>query len=166
MNPHSSSIANASARGRSLRIAAIIAFVLCLAQALYAQSTSLGSSSSSAATGQPTIARDPFWPIGYRPKTKEPVAVPVPTPTQLTRTPTPIVPAVPVVKREPHWPELRLSGIVKNAQGGYIAMVEPFGMVQLGQILELKRDGFVYRWKVSAITEKGATCSRLDAKAQ
>jgi hypothetical protein len=112
----------------------------------------------SGAATNPVVAipRDPFWPLGYVPRPKV-----VPSGSDSVQSaPTPAVePEI-----EIRWPEIRLRGLVKNAKGGFLAIIDPFGLVEPGQILELEQGGLLYRWKVSTITGRGASCSRLDTR--
>ncbi len=100
--------------------------------------------------------RDPFWPIGYTPA--PPVA------SNEVRV---VAPATPQVRQIPtEWPELKVTGLTRTPEGSYLAFVIGSGFVEPGDIVTIKRNGMVYRWKVNAVSEKGLATSRLDARPQ
>jgi hypothetical protein len=123
-----------------------------------ASSSAPAAAAVSGGTTNPVIAipRDPFWPLGYVPRPKV-------TPKDSNSTPDAATPVV-EPEIEIRWPDLRLRGLVKNAQGAFLAIIDPFGLVEPGQILELEQGGLLYRWRVSTITGRGASCSRLDTR--
>lgn len=83
--------------------------------------------------------RDPFWPVGYEPKSD--VAAPS-------------VPVV-VATAKVNWPKLTVKGITRDAQGSYQALLDPVGIVKPGQDIKVIRGGVVYTWHITDIDATG-----------
>jgi len=110
--------------------------------------------------------RDPFWPVGYVPK-KEPKIKEKGT----GKTSIPVV-ASPESTRNPAWDEARrkmdIRGISlihdKNSKTlKYLAMVAG-KLVEAGDVVTVKYDGYVYRWRVAGISEEGVSLRKLDVR--
>lgn len=102
--------------------------------------------------GLTPAARDPFWPVGYVPKSAE----------ELEREKHqgdsgPNIPA-------PKWSEakaaLRIGGYMKSPIG-YTALVNN-ALVKIGDTIVLTFDGKQYRWNVESISAGGITLTPLD----
>ncbi|MCX7590006.1 MAG: hypothetical protein N2255_00090 [Kiritimatiellae bacterium] len=100
--------------------------------------------------------RDPFWPVGYQPTTG--------TPTQQVQRVNESAPIETVKKIEPlQWPEIRIKGITRAADGRCIALLAGAGLAEAGTVITLERDGFLFRWRVETVDDRGITYTRLDA---
>ena len=99
--------------------------------------------------------RDPFWPPGYRPKPKH-VKSAVSAARQTPE-------ALPKVEKQAVWPNLPLKGIIRTSRGAYGAILEGVGAVESGDIVAVRREGFLFRWKVDAVTRDGVSITKLDA---
>ena len=58
------------------------------------------------------------------------------------------------------WPTLKLRGIT-HAGRSFIAVLEDVGIVEEGDVIRLRRDDFVYSWRVDAISDNGIATTRL-----
>lgn len=103
--------------------------------------------------------RDPFWPIGYWPSLagstnaagiRQPIAG-----IKTNAAPQEILIS---------WPELKVKGLTKQADGSYLAIVDGVGIVEAGQIVQIRRDGFIFKYKISEINKKGILQQKLDYK--
>jgi hypothetical protein len=96
--------------------------------------------------------RDPFWPVGYMKSVEQP-----PTTGDGGGT----------VKQPPagyvNWPTLNLKATMKTPAGKFVAKIEDVGVVESGEIVSLKKEGMIYRYKITAVSDKGVSCQRLDA---
>ncbi len=113
--------------------------------------------------GEPQLliqGRDPFWPVGYTPPEPEAEVADVPhTPS------TPDDDAPPVIEKdETEWPRLRVRGITTTLDGGYIAMIDGFGIAETGQIIQITERNIIFRWEVVEITKRGLDTRRIDAR--
>lgn len=96
--------------------------------------------------------RDPFWPIGYKPKAPEPkVKADDKTGPE-------------IIEQRIKWPNLKLKGITKALDGSYIAILEGIGIVEAGDVIRMRQNNLIYRWKINAITEKGVSHTQLDVR--
>ena len=111
------------------------------------------------------VGRDPFWPVGYTPPPK---IVPVADVQPADTDDTPPQPPPEIKPKETEWPEihkrLRVRGITSTLDGGYIAMVDGFGLVEKGQIIQITERNTIFRWDVDNITQRGLSTRRLDAR--
>jgi hypothetical protein len=119
--------------------------------------------------------RDPFWPVGYvpvklvkkgglaKPNTKE--AGPGASATVVGSVPEPAV-------RMPMWDDARkrldIRGIslIRDKDSGvprYLAMVAG-KLVEVGNVVVVKFDERVYRWRVVGINEDGVSLQKLDVR--
>ena len=114
-----------------------------------------GADAAATETNAPEVAiRDPFWPVGYRkpdPKKEE-------------------VKKVEEKKKEEikqalniSWPALDVTAVSKTPQGSYIAMIKGIGMVEEGDTVRVRKEGLIYRWKITTISEKGMAFKKVDA---
>lgn len=96
-----------------------------------------------------TALRDPFWPVGFRPVpvSEQEVDKQVSRIRELTR-----------------WPKLTLRGITRTGQGEHIAIIEGIGLVESGDIISMRRDGLIYRWRINDVTAAGISRTRLDVR--
>lgn len=136
----------------------IIGIVLMAASVALAQDPS--------AAQDTTPLRDPFSPLGYRPKIAVKVVTQPPAPGQPPSSTNVIQEAA--VKLEPavaKWPSLILKGLIRTPAGKFVANIEGVGMIEAEQTITVKQGGFIYRWKVNEITEKGVSYTKLDFKA-
>ena len=96
-----------------------------------------------------TSVRDPFWPVGFSP-------VPVSEKQVSER--------VSRIRELTQWPKLELRGITRTGKGEYIAILNGIGLVEPGDIISMRRDGLIYRWRVNDITAAGISRTRLDVR--
>ena len=134
------------------RQTALLILMMCFAMAsvLPAQTTApVSEAPTSAATGedldeQPKT-RDPFWPVGWKPAPKV-----VNTGGTTVQRPT----------FKPKWTAvfrtIQVTSIVETFdKGEYIATVKNFGVVEKGDVLSIKLDGYIYQVLIADITNKG-----------
>ena len=97
--------------------------------------------------------RDPFWPVGYVPKSQEQLDA-----ERFRSAGTPVAPA------KPRWTEaresLRIGGYMKGPKG-YMALVNNT-LVNPGDLVSHLFDGKLYRWKVERISSRGISFIPLD----
>ena len=97
--------------------------------------------------------RDPFWPVGYRPKSAEELAQEKMRSEMLRKNIAP-----------PKWDEaragLRIGGYMKTP-GGYTSLVNN-ALVNAGDVVALLFEGKQYRWKVETISARGISLAQLD----
>lgn len=103
--------------------------------------------------------RDPFWPVGYTPPPPEEEITHIPDTTTVPDD-TPVV----IDKDEIEWPRLRVRGITSTLDGGYIAMIDGFGIAEPGQIIQITERRTLFRWEVVEITKRGMNTRRIDAR--
>lgn len=109
------------------------------------------------ASGKPL--RDPFWPIGYWPgQGSLPPGKKAPIDSSKPQI---VPPPQEVVIR---WPDLKVKGLTRQSDGTYIAIIDGIGIVEAGQIVKIQRDGFIFRYKISEINQKGILQQKLDYK--
>ncbi len=93
--------------------------------------------------------RDPFWPVGWTPPVKKP-KTPQDTVTEDTG-PADFVPKWSKVLRS-----IEVRSIVETfTEGEYIATVTGFGVVEKGNTLSIKHEGYLYKVLVKDISNKG-----------
>ena len=97
--------------------------------------------------------RDPFRPVGWTPP-KRRVA---------TRRSGPVEEDTSPVKWEEAEKLLGVSGVSKNRDGEYAAIIRRIGVVENGDIISIRYGDLIYRWKVLAISRNGVTPERLGA---
>ena len=97
--------------------------------------------------------RDPFWPVGYRPKSKDELER---ERAQAAQTRHVINPAL--------WDEaqavLRIGGSMQTPQG-FTALING-ELVKTGDIVSLRYKNQQYRWKIDSVALSGVSLSRLD----
>ncbi len=59
------------------------------------------------------------------------------------------------------WPTLKLRGITHAGRRSFIAVLEEIGIVEEGDEIRMRRDDFIYTWRVDSISENGITTTRL-----
>lgn len=91
--------------------------------------------------------RDPFCPIGYKPVSES---------EQIERT------KIADITSRIKWPTLPLRGITHGGGKRFIAIIEGIGLVEPGDIVEMKRDSLIYRWRIDNVTAAGLSSTRLD----
>ena len=129
------------------------AIFICMILAMGVASHGVGAEDStntpSARAVSPESLRDPFWPVGFRPipKSEEERDAQADRIQELTR-----------------WPKLILRGITRTGQNEYIAILEGVGLVEGGDIISMRKDGLIYRWRINEISEKGISRTRLDVR--
>ena len=98
---------------------------------------------------------DPFWPVGYDRN----------SPALTGRRPGTGAAGQDATDAPQHfpWPELRVKAVTKTLRGEYLAIIDGIGMVKTGETVKLTRDGIRYRWRIGAISEKGASFVKVDA---
>ncbi|OGV68426.1 MAG: hypothetical protein A2283_19400 [Lentisphaerae bacterium RIFOXYA12_FULL_48_11] len=111
-------------------------------------------------------ARDPFWPIGYWPQKKDESGNIISTAPGMPAIQTPGKTNVVVAPKEIviSWPELKVKGLTRQGDGTYIAIIDGVGIVEKGQIIQIQRDGFIFKYKISDINQKGILQQKLDYK--
>lgn len=96
------------------------------------------------------LARDPFWPVGFKPRKEAPEIAAVDE--------RPAPPPPPKIE----WPELSLEGFVRKGEEN-LAMVRGIGLVHEGDRVTLTRNGMVFEWKIEGITDNEVLHRRLRA---
>ena len=104
--------------------------------------------------------RDPFWPVGYRPRA--PGVAAKPGPTLLPEATPPSVP-----RSEPNWAKalarIQVRGIIAGRGGKSFATVND-RLVEPGDEVSVTWDGFQYRWRIQSIEPKGIVTEQLDVR--
>jgi hypothetical protein len=54
-----------------------------------------------------------------------------------------------------------ITGLIRTADGAYLANVRGVGVVEVGDIIWVDYDGMTYKWRVRAITERGIVPERV-----
>jgi hypothetical protein len=132
-------------KGKAL-IAAALAFLIAGTAAAQEQ-PAMPPTDTGAAASAVDMPRDPFWPVGYRPKPKTPENSEDQFPESRVQ-----------------WPELALKGITRAGEGSYLAILEGIGVVEAGDVVSIQRDDLVYRWRINEIKERGVAHTRLDVR--
>ncbi len=91
--------------------------------------------------------RDPFWPVGYQPASET---------EQEERS------KIENLKSRINWPALPLRGVTHAGGQRFIAVIEGIGLVEPGDIVSIRKDGLVYRWRIDRVTIDGVASTRLD----
>jgi hypothetical protein len=122
------------------------------------------SSTVQPASSPDKVLRDPFWPIGYpdNKATAEPKTTNAPPVTGQQATNVVTTVTDPGTPPEAKWPELKVKGLIRQTDGRYIAIVDGVGIVEAGQTVSRQSQGYLFRWKVIAINEKGIVQQKLD----
>jgi hypothetical protein len=117
--------------------------------------------------GEPLI-RDPFWPVGYWPKSKvDPTNVVAVTTSVVTQADTPAVAQQPPPPPEdpPKWPDVRPRGIMKMPDGHFEAVIEGIkGVVKAGQTVTRVEGKYEYSWRIDSISGTGVRYTRVNFK--
>lgn len=99
------------------------------------------------------VTRDPFWPVGYRPK---------PVLTDAQEMDTPLLDE-PQDTRPPAWEDaskrLAVTGIMRDTQGGFVGIVNGALVVE-GDEVAVTIEGRMYRFLVRTINEQGISFTR------
>lgn len=93
--------------------------------------------------------RDPFWPVAW-----QPAAFGTANPN-LDRDQGGIRKWHDAIRR------VNISGLIRAADGSYLANVPGVGVVEVGDLIWVEYEDMVYKWRVRAITEKGIVPERL-----
>ncbi len=128
-------------------IIACVAIIMLSAARLSAAETATNTTDEVEVTLQ--NLRDPFWPVGYKPLPKSVKQ----ESERVTR-----------IQRQTRWPELELRGITRRGQAEFIAVIEGVGLVESGDIISMRKEGLIYRWRINAISENGISRTRLDVR--
>ncbi len=126
-----------------------ICVTLLVASAVHSEPAEGTTNSAAQETITPESLRDPFWPVGFRPapvSEKEDV-------DKLSR-----------IRELARWPKLTLRGITRTGRNEYIAILEGIGLVEPGDIVSIRQDGLIYRWRINDITADGISRTRLDVR--
>ena len=143
-----------------LRERALFLLIMLLAQSAVCQENATPAPAAAPAPVPPQVQlRDPFWPVGYAPQKRDESVVATTTTNVTSQGPVAAVPAAGVI-----WPELKVKGLTRQADGTYLAIIEGAGVVEAGQIAKIKRDGMIFRWKITEINKKGIFKQKLDYK--
>lgn len=145
-------------RNRSLLTLSIVLMISGIAVGQQVATNDASSAAEPASDEDKVVLRDPFWPLDYTPK-GEVAPQPQPVPGTNTSAVAPVA-AAPVVK----WPVLKLKGLIKKADGKYVAQIDGVGIVESGRIVRKTVDGTTYSWKIGDITEKGVEITPLEAR--
>jgi len=94
------------------------------------------------------LLRDPFWPVGYKSPERQELVRPEPGTGQTN-------------VQETAWPELKMRGISRSPDGGYVALIEAFGVVRTGEIISIAKENVWYHWYIDGIEAKGLRVTRL-----
>ncbi|MDI6775053.1 MAG: hypothetical protein QME60_06630 [Verrucomicrobiota bacterium] len=150
------------ARLTAILLPAVLIAGLCAGPARgQAPTTNASSTVAPDAAGQTSAIaaelRDPFWPIGYKkPDLRKP---------ELARSKDQSQQENPEEVKKTHdiaWPSLELAAVSKTLQGKWIAMFKGIGLVEEGDQIRVRKGDAWYRWKITAINEKGIGYDRLD----
>lgn len=109
--------------------------------------------------GTNLVERDPFWPVGYVPPSLLASGTPSAGVAEDDHTP----PSEPKLAID--WPRLRLSGMTRKKDGGYVGLIEGVGLVEKGDVVRMRRGDVVYRWRVDSIGTDGVEAQRIEARA-
>lgn len=119
-----------------------------------------------------TRQRDPFWPVGYTPKKR--VIKPKGLAGSGAQKGSSVVEVAPEPVRVPVWDEARkrldIRGISlihdKNSRSPkYLALISG-KLVEEGNVVSVKFDDRVYRWRVAGITAEGVSLQKLDIRGE
>ena len=116
-------------------------------------STGLGAETSVASNSTNRLPRDPFWPIGYVPRVVQ----------QEIESQQQVVQHQAQAKALVQWPSLSLTGITKTGDRN-IGLIGGVGLVETGDVVRMSRDGVIYKWVITKITEQGLSYKRISAK--
>jgi hypothetical protein len=96
------------------------------------------------------VLRDPFWPIGYRPaSTATASALSSGSPPQAAPT-------------EEQWEAARRKVVVQGVtrRGDRAMAIINDRVIGVGEIVEAREGGFIFRWRVEAVEESGVIIRR------
>ncbi len=96
---------------------------------------------------QAPTRRDPFWPVGYQ-KVSET--------EQRERT------KIEDLKSRIRWPALPLRGISHTSGKRFIAILDGIGLVEPGDVVSIRQDHLIYRWRIDNVSAEGVSSTRLD----
>ncbi|MEI7880638.1 MAG: hypothetical protein WCI95_07155 [bacterium] len=112
--------------------------------------------------------RDPFWPVGYVPKKIVKIK------NNVVGRPSVVAESTPEPARGPLWEEARKKVDIKGisiihdkhtSTPKYIAMVAG-KLVETGDLVTVRYEGHIYRWRVVGITAEGVSLQKLDARGE
>lgn len=108
------------------------------------------------------LVRDPFWPVGYKPKPKVDNANT--NGTAVTGNPVE-QPPEPPPEDPPKWPELRITGTMKYPDGQWGATLGGIkGLITAGQTVSKSDGKYEYFWKIESISASRLQATRLSVK--
>ncbi|MEI6563273.1 MAG: hypothetical protein WCO42_03075 [bacterium] len=108
--------------------------------------------------------RDPFWPVGYAPKPV--VRKPEMSPEKRSGETPPDIPRGPLWDEARKKLDIRGISLIHDKMTGksrYLAMVSR-KLIEEGNVISIKYDNLVYRWKVVGINEEGLSLQKLDVR--
>lgn len=94
--------------------------------------------------------RDPLLPLDYVKPSEQ--VVEKPDPEELRRK---------ALLARIKWPTLELQGISHAGGKRFIAVIKDFGIVEEGEIVEIRKDDLIYVWKIDEISQKGMKTTKL-----
>jgi hypothetical protein len=114
-------------------------------------------------SGAPLL-RDPFWPVGYWPKSKtDQTDVVVASVSPRPQTDSSAVVQPPPAEDPPKWPDLRPRGIMKMPDGHFEALVEGVkGVVVAGQTVAKVDGKYEYSWRIDSVSATGVRYTRIN----
>ncbi len=99
------------------------------------------------AFGNTQQRRDPFWPVDYKKVTESELR------ERTIRE---------ELQSRINWPSLPLRGITHAGGRRFIAVIDRIGLVETGDIISIREDNLVYRWRIDEINASGLKSTRLD----
>lgn len=125
---------------------AVTASVFCRAEGEAAREQTIEDQINAAA-----LWRDPFWPVGWQPPN---FGI---DPSKLRAR-----------SNEIMWERaarmLKISGISRTREGGYLAVVKGVGIVEAGDVISVRFNGLRYRWRVEEVTQDSIVPIRIGTK--
>ncbi len=105
--------------------------------------------------------RDPFWPVGYVKPELRPVEEPDEVDEADKEKEQKQVHVVEIQKKSV-WPSLKVLSIAGSGARHIAMLGDGIGIVQKGDVVELRRAGMIYRWDIVEISAKGVASRRKD----
>lgn len=127
----------------------LITVFLLLPYLLCTVATAQSTNRTQRSKGDRASIRDPFWPVGY---------TPVPESKKLEQA------KISRLESLIKWPKLKLQGISRTSDNKYLAVIDKIGIVEEGDVIAVKKDGIIYRWKINKITKNGISRTKLNPK--
>ena len=93
-----------------------------------------------------TEIRDPLLPPGYEVVAQEP------DPAEIQRE---------AIAARIDWPRLQLRGITHTGRSQFIAVIDRIGIVEVGDVVQMRQGDLIYTWRIDKIGAEGLTSTRL-----